>query len=470
MQDTERQRLGLQSMQKYRDFLAFPDRLRQTKNTTSLDRQLKEEQLRLRGAEPVAYMAGIATVPEPWPEMEPGVDSVLLATDGSKIDEHPYEGGPSAGAAFAAFKGQGMDTDDEPLTAKIRVCGKASSNRGEALALYAGMKACRHVQHLSVLIDSQVTMQGVTARFKGQFRPAHTANLDLFDACAALLRERQDKEGFTFEWTKVKSHENDTPAEHERADKLAGEAAELPLPSNHLELLEPAYKLSYKGSLLDDNDIKSALKACREEDAARALPAHLTHLVSSKLNHKLIRQVTGGWLGYAVSELLLRAKFGATAGVRNQARFQPVPGAGFTCPHCRSPIVRVVGAPPNDTLHGVQWLAHCLHDCTHALLSNSRAEIQSICDDWMSCFAELKIQLTKAVDFPEVEEQDCEIFYLDLSGLFAQNSHLQCEIHVFSTKELVQLFENLRPHLTTIFVAADKGLEAARTRMLGFAH
>ena len=78
--------------------------------------------------------------------------------------------------------------------------------------------------------------------------------------------------------------------------------------------------------------------------------------------------------------------------------------------------------------------------------------------------------MTKAVDFPEVEEQDCEIFYLDLSGLFAQNSHLQCEIHVFSTKELVQLFENLRPHLTTIFVAADKGLEAARTRMLGFAH
>jgi len=133
MQDTERQRLGLQSMQKYRDFLAFPDRLRQTKNTTSLDRQLKEEQLRLRGAEPVAYMAGIATVPEPWPEMEPGVDSVLLATDGSKIDEHPYEGGPSAGAAFAAFRGQGMGTDDDPLAAKIRVCGKASSNRGEAL-------------------------------------------------------------------------------------------------------------------------------------------------------------------------------------------------------------------------------------------------------------------------------------------------------------------------------------------------
>ena len=85
----------------------------------------------------------------------------------------------------------------------------------------------------------------------------------------------------------MKSHEDDTPAEHELADKLAREAAELPLPSNHLELLEPAYKLSYKGSILDDTDIKSTLKACREEDAARALPAHLTHLVSSKLNHRL---------------------------------------------------------------------------------------------------------------------------------------------------------------------------------------
>ena len=460
MQDTERQRLGLQSMQKYRDFLAFPDRLRHTKNTTTLDRQLKKEQLRLRGAETDTMQNSCEQAT--WPIMESGVESVLLATDGSKISEHPQEGGASAGAAFAAFRGQGVDTDDEPLTAKIRVCGKASSNRGEALALFAGMKACRHVQHLSVLIDSQVTMQGVAARFKGEFRPAHTANLDLFDACAELLHEREDKKGFTFKWTKVKSHEDDTPAEHELADKLAREAAELPLPSNHLELLEPAYKLSYKGSILDDTDIKSTLKACREEDAARALPAHLTHLVSSKLNHRLIRQVSGGWLGYGISELLLRAKFGATTGVRNQARFRSADqGAGFTCPYCKSLITRVVGATPNSKLHGVQWLAHCLHDCSHAQLSDCRAAIKSICDDWMSCFAKLKVQLTKAADFPGEAEQDCEIFYLDLSGLFAHNSHMQCEIHAFSAKELVQLFEKLRPHLTTIFIGADKGMHAS---------
>ena len=82
----------------------------------------------------------------------------------------------------------------------------------------------------------------------------------------------------------------------------------------------------------------------------------------------------------------------------------------------------------------------------------------------MSCFAKLKVQLTKAADFPGEAEQDCEIFYLDLSGLFAHNSHMQCEIHAFSAKELVQLFEKLRPHLTTIFIGADKGMQAAEAR------
>ena len=95
-----------------------------------------------------------------------------------------------------------------------------------------------------------------------------------------------------------------------------------------------------------------------------------------------------GWLGYGISELLLRAKFGATTGVRNQARFRSADqGAGFTCPYCKSLITRVVGATPNSKLHGVQWLAHCLHDCSHAQLSDCRAAIKSICDDWMSCFA-----------------------------------------------------------------------------------
>ena len=461
MPDEEKKRLGLRLRTDWRSFLALPDMLRGLQNTGSLDRQLKAEQVRLRGAEQECHLADTGTVPEPWPEMEPGVVSVLLATDGSKIDVHPEEGGPSAGAAFAAFRGHGVDTDRAPLTAKIRVCGKASSNRGEALALYAGMKACRHVKNLSVLIDSQVTMQGVAARYKGQFRPAHTANLDLYDKCATLLHERAGKEGFTFEWTKVKSHEDDTPEEHVLADELAGEAAEMPLPSKHLEQLEPAYKLSYKGSLLDDTDIKSTLKACREEEIARTLPVHLQALTSGKVNHKLVSQVTGGWLGYSISELLLRAKFGATAGVRNQAQFHAVGVEGFICPHCKGSIEKVEGAPMNDSLHGVQWLAHCLHDCNHVELSAPREEIQAICDDWMSAFSELKIQLTKAADIPVDGDLDEDVFYLDLGGLFAMNSKLQCEIHAFSYKDLVKLFEKLRPHLTTMFIGADRGTEAA---------
>ena len=459
MLDEEKVRLGLTSRQKWREFFAFPDALRVLQNTSSLDRKLKAEQVRLRGSEPVDRID--PTDLEPWPEMEPGVDSVLLATDGSRIDAHPEEGGPSAGAAFAAFRGRGIESDSAPLTAKIRVCGKASSNRGEALALYAGLKACRHVKKLSVLIDSQVTMQGVTARYIGQFRPAHTANLDLYDACAALLCDRAESEGFSFGWTKVKSHEDDTPAEHQLADVLAGEAAELPLPRNHLEQISPAFALSYKGLLLDDSDVKSTLKACREEEIAKALPAHLHNLISSKLNHKLVSQVSDGRLGYSIAELLLRAKFGATAGVRNQAQFEPRGVAGFKCPHCMGKIVGGEGAPHNDTLHGVQWLAHCLHDCTHVEFSTPRKAIQAICDSWMSPFSELKVELSKAADFPDECDQDDEVFYLDLSGLFARNSQLQCEIHGFSDRDLRKLFERLRPFLVTMFIGADKGVAAA---------
>ena len=82
------------------------------------------------------------------------------------------------------------------------------------------MRACKNVPKLTVLIDSKVTMQGVTARFKGQFKPAHTANLDLYDACAALLHQRAAREGFTFNWMKVRSHQEDTPAEHGLADSM----------------------------------------------------------------------------------------------------------------------------------------------------------------------------------------------------------------------------------------------------------
>ena len=463
MGEAEKQWLGLSTRVQWREFLGVPGKIRDARNLERLDQLYKAEKKRLLGAD-FGQQIVADEVQAKWPEMEAGVQAVLLATDGSRISEHPEDAKPSAGAAFAAFRGVGFESDSNPLTGKLRVCGKASSNRGEALALYAGMRACTNVPKLTVLIDSKVTMQGVTARCKGQFKSAHTANLDLYDACAALLHQRAAREGFTFNWMKVRSHQDDTPAEHELADELAGDAAELPLPRNHLQLLNPAYVLSYKGALLDDSDIKSTLRACREENIARALPAHLQCLTSSKLNHRLTRQVSEGWLGYSISELLLRAKFGATAGVRTQSRFHPSDVAGFTCPHCHGHIMRAAGSPANDSLHGVQWLAHCLHDCTHAALSAPRQEIQAICDEWMSSFSALRVELTKAVDIPDEDGQDDEVFYLDLSGFFALNSRLQCDIHGFSYEDLVVLFERLRPHMHTIFIGADRGVEEAVLR------
>ena len=61
-------------------------------------------------------------------------------------------------------------------------------------------------------------------------------------------------------------------------------------------------------------------------------------------------------------------------------------------------------------------------------------------------------------------EWDDEVFYLDLSDFFALNSRLQCDIHGFSYEDLVVLFERLRPHMLTIFIGADRGVEEAVLR------
>ena len=96
--------------------------------------------------------------------------------------------------------------------------------------------------------------------------------------------------------------------------------------------------------------------------------------------------------------------------------------------------------------------------------SAPRQEIQAICDEWMSSFSALRVELTKAVDIPDENGQDDEVFYLDLSGFFALNSRLQCDIHGFSYQDLVVLFERLRPHMHTIFIGADRGVEEAVLR------
>ena len=151
---------------------------------------------------------------------------------------------------------------------------------------------------MHVLIDSLYVQLGVSARYRQEFKPAHTANMDLLDACADLLRKR-DAAGFSFSWTKVKSHEEDTPPEHELADELAGEAAELPLPHDHLQRINPAFALlSKSGSgvfeILDDGDLKRRVHDLRYEDDAEGLPPHLRFLKSEDVNHTLSGDVTAG--------------------------------------------------------------------------------------------------------------------------------------------------------------------------------
>ena len=173
MGEAEKQWLGLSTRVQWREFLGVPGKIRDARNLERLDQLYEAEKKRLLGAD-FGQQIVADEVQAKWPEMEAGVQAVLLATDGSRISEHPEDAKPSAGAAFAAFRGVGFESDSNPLTGKLRVCGKASSNRGEALALYAGMRACTNVPKLTVLIDSKVTMQGVAARFKGQFKPAMT--------------------------------------------------------------------------------------------------------------------------------------------------------------------------------------------------------------------------------------------------------------------------------------------------------
>jgi hypothetical protein len=130
---------------------------------------------------------------------------------------------------------------------------------------------------MTCFIDSEVTMKGVSARFKRQFKPGHTPNLDLLDACADLLHQRKER-GHSFSWQKVRSHmptgydfDKQTPPEHEMtsmfsfriinysnyADQAAGEATRLLLPDDHLTNIKASYALTFDGQLLDDTDVKT---------------------------------------------------------------------------------------------------------------------------------------------------------------------------------------------------------------------
>ena len=90
------------------------------RNLERLDQLYEAEKKRLLGAD-FGQQIVADEVQAKWPEMEAGVQAVLLATDGSRISEHPEDAKPSAGADFAAFRGVGFQSDSNPLTGKLRV-------------------------------------------------------------------------------------------------------------------------------------------------------------------------------------------------------------------------------------------------------------------------------------------------------------------------------------------------------------
>jgi ribonuclease HI/endonuclease/exonuclease/phosphatase family metal-dependent hydrolase len=389
-----------------------------------------------------------------------GVRSVLVATDGSRSNEG------RAGAAFVVFRGEGCQTDRHPLTARIRVYGKQSSNRGEALALYSALKSCSEIQAMTCFIDSEVTMKGVSARFKRQFKPGHTPNLDLLDACADLLHQRRER-GYSFSWQKVRSHmptgydfDKQTPPEHEMADEAAGEATRLLLPDDHLTKIKASYALTFDGQLLDDTDVKTKMQSERLQQAAEGLPPHLHMLKSDKLNHKLTQLVSEGPLEYATAELLIRAKFGASTGKRlNFRRCVDSQNLSFACPHCHGPIAQPRDPGGHEQIHGVQYIAHCLHDCTHPVFQEPRDLIQQEAKDFLETTADFfgDVIVMGAQDFPEEDEQLDGVFYLDLAGLLAKNTHSQSQVFNINERVLSKLFNKLRvTGLTTMFIGMDK--------------
>ena len=115
-------------------------------------------------------------------------------------------------------------------------------------------------------------------------------------------------------------------------------------------------------------------------------------------------------------------------------------------------------------MHGVQWVAHCLHDCTHAAFAGPRQKILESAQALIDGFCGLDVVLMSAADFPEQEDQDGGSFYIDLCGFFAENSRVQSRAFGISAEVLVKWFNSVRVHLTTLFVGADGGVERALSR------
>ena len=76
--------------EQWREFLGVPGKIRDARNLERLDQLHEAEKKRLLGAD-LGQQIVADELQAKWPEMEAGVQAVLLATDGSRISEHPEE-------------------------------------------------------------------------------------------------------------------------------------------------------------------------------------------------------------------------------------------------------------------------------------------------------------------------------------------------------------------------------------------
>ena len=126
-------------------------------------------------------------------------------------------------------------------------------------------------------------MKMVTKAVSGKHIKHNTPNRDLIVRCAAEMKWRSSKPGYETHWHDVKAHSKEEPWERKKADILAGEAADMPLPQHNAHLREPcgasvgALSLLHKGIPRQDDGLKT-VQCTLEDEAAKAGDRMSPHL------------------------------------------------------------------------------------------------------------------------------------------------------------------------------------------------
>lgn len=154
---------------------------------------------------------------------QPDSSSLIIYTDGSSLGNG--KAGARAGCAVSTNRG---------FEWKARAPGAQTNNRGELYAAIVGLAQARNDQSATLYTDSEYVLNGLNLWLRGWVRRGwkrgggeQVLNEDLWRMAWALVSERDEKEQARMVVLWVKAHAGDPG--NERVDKLAKEAAELPL-------------------------------------------------------------------------------------------------------------------------------------------------------------------------------------------------------------------------------------------------